>query len=121
MSSPSPDPDALLRSRRYAGPLVLAAILGAPWWWTLPLFALAGVLFLGAAGGIALSHLPGLPMVAGVAMGIGAMSVMMLRLPLTSVLLATLLLAADGLTTSPAPTSPSVAAEPVRVPRTAVQ
>ena len=31
-------------------------------------------LFLGGVGGVALSHLPGLPMVAGVAMGIGAMS-----------------------------------------------
>src|SRR6185436_7069745 len=47
-------------------------------------------MFLGAAGGIALSHAPGLPVVAGAAMGIGAMSVAMLRLPLTSVLLATL-------------------------------
>ena len=28
-------------------------------------------MFIGAAGGIALSHLPGLPMIAGVAMGIG--------------------------------------------------
>jgi H+/Cl- antiporter ClcA len=58
-------------------------------------------MFLGAAGGIALSHLPGLPMVAGAAMGIGAMSVVLLRLPLTSVLLATLLLASDGLTVMP--------------------
>ena len=58
-------------------------------------------MFLGAAGGIALSHLPGLPLVAGVAMGIGAMSVAMLRLPLTSVLLATLLLAEDGLAVMP--------------------
>jgi chloride channel protein, CIC family len=58
-------------------------------------------MFVGAAGGIALSHLPGLPMVAGAAMGIGAMSVVMLRLPMTSVLLATLLLAADGLTVMP--------------------
>jgi H+/Cl- antiporter ClcA len=58
-------------------------------------------MFLGAAGGIALSHLPGLPLVPGVAMGIGAMSVAMLRLPLTSVLLATLLLAADGLAVMP--------------------
>ncbi len=41
---------------------------------------------------MALSHLPGLPLVAGVAMGIGAMTAVMLRLPLTSVLLATLLL-----------------------------
>jgi H+/Cl- antiporter ClcA len=58
-------------------------------------------MFLGAAGGIALSHLPGLPLVAGVAMGIGAMAVAMLRLPLTSVLLATLLLASDGLAVMP--------------------
>jgi len=58
-------------------------------------------LFLGAAGGVALSHLPGLPVVDGVAMGIGAMSVVMLRLPLTSVLLASLLLASDGLAVMP--------------------
>jgi H+/Cl- antiporter ClcA len=58
-------------------------------------------MFLGAAGGIALSPLPGLPMVPGVAMGIGAMSVVMLRLPMTSVLLATLLLASDGLAVMP--------------------
>jgi hypothetical protein len=58
-------------------------------------------MFLGAAGGIALSHLPGLPLIDGVAMGIGAMSVVMLRLPLTSVLLATLLLASDGLAVMP--------------------
>jgi H+/Cl- antiporter ClcA len=58
-------------------------------------------LFLGAAGGMALSHLPGLPLVAGAAMGIGAMSAVMLRLPLTSVLLATLLLSSDGLQVMP--------------------
>jgi H+/Cl- antiporter ClcA len=58
-------------------------------------------LFLGAVGGVALSHLPGLPLVDGVAMGIGAMSAVMLRLPLTSVLLATLLLASDGLAIMP--------------------
>ena len=39
-------------------------------------------MFIGAAGGIALSHLAGLPMIAGVAMGIGAMTVAMLGLPL---------------------------------------
>ena len=44
-------------------------------------------MFLGAAGGVAMSHLPGLPLVPGVAMGIGAMCVVMLRLPLTSGLL----------------------------------
>src|SRR5580692_10048961 len=58
-------------------------------------------MFVGAAGGIALSHLPGLPLIDGVAMGVGAMSVVMLRLPLTSVLLATLLLASDGVSVMP--------------------
>jgi H+/Cl- antiporter ClcA len=58
-------------------------------------------MFIGAAGGIALSHLPGLPMVAGVAMGIGAMTAVMLGLPLTSVLLASVFLAADGLALVP--------------------
>ena len=58
-------------------------------------------MFIGSAGGIVLSHLPGLPLVAGVAMGIGAMSAAMLRLPMTSVLLATLLLASDGLQVIP--------------------
>ena len=58
-------------------------------------------LYLGAAGGIALSHLPGLPLVPGVAMGIGAMCAVMLRLPLTSVLLASLLLSSDGLAVMP--------------------
>jgi H+/Cl- antiporter ClcA len=58
-------------------------------------------LFVGAVGGVALSHLPGLSLVAGVAMGIAAMSVVMLRLPLTSVLLTSLLLASDGLQVMP--------------------
>ncbi len=58
-------------------------------------------MFLGAAGGIALAHLPGLPTVAGAAMGIGAMCAVMLRLPLTSVLLATLIFSADGVAVMP--------------------
>jgi H+/Cl- antiporter ClcA len=58
-------------------------------------------LYIGAVGGIALSHLPGLPLVPGVAMGIGAMCAVMLRLPLTSVLLASLLLSSDGLAVMP--------------------
>lgn len=58
-------------------------------------------MFLGAAGGIAMSHLPGMAFVPGVAMGIGAMCVVMLRLPMTSVLLATLLLGSDGFTVMP--------------------
>jgi H+/Cl- antiporter ClcA len=58
-------------------------------------------MFLGAAGGIAASRLPGLELVPAVAMGIGAMCTVMLTLPLTSTLLATLLLAADGLAVMP--------------------
>ena len=58
-------------------------------------------MFIGAAGGIAASHLPGLVLVAGVAMGIGAMCTAMLKLPLTSTLLATLLLYSDGLAVMP--------------------
>jgi H+/Cl- antiporter ClcA len=58
-------------------------------------------MFIGAALGIALSHLPGLPMIAGVGMGIGAMTVAMLGLPLVSVLLPSLLLASDGIALMP--------------------
>ena len=58
-------------------------------------------LFIGAVGGIALSHLPGLPLVAGIAMGIGAMSAVMLTLPLTSVLIASLLLGSDAVPAMP--------------------
>jgi H+/Cl- antiporter ClcA len=58
-------------------------------------------MFIGAAGGIALSHLPGLPMVTGAAVGIGAMATAMLRLPLTATLLATVLIGANGLQTMP--------------------
>jgi hypothetical protein len=58
-------------------------------------------LFIGAAGGMALSHLPGLPLVAGLAMGMGAMSAVMLTLPLTSVLVASLLLGSDAAAAMP--------------------
>ena len=58
-------------------------------------------MFIGAAAGIAASHLPGLELVPGVAMGIGAMCTVMLSLPLTSTLLATLLLGTDGLNVMP--------------------
>ena len=58
-------------------------------------------MFIGSAGGLAMAGLPGMDLVPAIAMGIGAMSVVMLRLPLTSVLLATLLLGADGLAAMP--------------------
>jgi H+/Cl- antiporter ClcA len=58
-------------------------------------------MFIGAAAGIAASHLPGLSVVPAVAMGIGAMCTVMLNLPLTATLLATLLLGTDGLNVMP--------------------
>jgi H+/Cl- antiporter ClcA len=58
-------------------------------------------MFIGAAAGLAASHLPGLSLVPGIAMGIGAMCTVMLTLPLTSTLLATLLLGTQGLDTMP--------------------
>jgi len=53
-------------------------------------------MFLGAAGGIALSHLPGLALIPAVGIGLGAMTVGMLKLPMTAVLLTTLFLGTDG-------------------------
>jgi H+/Cl- antiporter ClcA len=58
-------------------------------------------MYIGAALGIAVSHLPGLPMEAGAAMGIGAMAAAMLRLPLTSVLLASVLIGGASLKLMP--------------------
>ncbi len=58
-------------------------------------------MFIGAASGIALSHLPGLPLVSGAAMGIGAMSIAMLGLPMVSTLLVALFLQTEGLALMP--------------------
>ena len=58
-------------------------------------------MFIGAAAGMAASHLPGLDLIPAAAMGIGAMCTVMLTLPLTSTLLATLLLGADGVQSMP--------------------
>jgi H+/Cl- antiporter ClcA len=58
-------------------------------------------MFIGAAIGIAASALPGMNLAAGIAMGIGAMCAAMLRLPLTSTLLAVLLLGTDGVVVTP--------------------
>ncbi|MEU9045067.1 MULTISPECIES: chloride channel protein [unclassified Kitasatospora] len=58
-------------------------------------------LFVGGAGGLAMSHLPGLDTTTGFAIGVGALSVAMLKLPMTCVLLATLLLGSQGLTVMP--------------------
>jgi len=58
-------------------------------------------LFIGTAGGVAMSHLPGLPLVAAVAMGIGAMTAATTKLPLTSVLIASLLMLSDAVKVMP--------------------
>ncbi|WP_374971402.1 chloride channel protein [Terrabacter sp. BE26] len=68
--------------------LSLAAFRGGP---------VFPAMFVGAVLGIALSHLPGMELAPAIGTGIGAMCCAMLRLPLTSVLLATLLMGSDGL------------------------
>ena len=80
----------VVKSVAYAGSLV--AFRGGP---TFP------AVFLGAVGGIALSHLPGLPLVPAIAMGMGATCAAMLQLPLTSVLVASLIMGSDGLAVMP--------------------
>jgi H+/Cl- antiporter ClcA len=58
-------------------------------------------MFIGGAIGVMASHLPGMTLVPGLAIGTGAMCVTMLRLPFTSVLLATVLLASDSYAVMP--------------------
>jgi len=58
-------------------------------------------MFLGAVLGIAVSGLPGMSLAPAIGMGIGAMCTAMLRLPLTSTLLASVLLGADAISVSP--------------------
>jgi H+/Cl- antiporter ClcA len=53
-------------------------------------------LFIGAAAGIAASHLPGFPITAAVAVGMAAGVVAVLRLPLTAVVIGTVLTAKSG-------------------------
>ena len=58
-------------------------------------------IFLGATAGILFAHLPGLPVTAGIAMGMGTMAAVMLRMPMTAVLLASLLLGPEGIVAMP--------------------
>lgn len=58
-------------------------------------------LLLGVAGGELAGHLPGFGLVPGVAAGMGAMAVAMMRLPLASVLLPSLLLLHEGIGVTP--------------------
>jgi H+/Cl- antiporter ClcA len=67
--------------------LSLGAFRGGP---TFP------AIFLGAAGGVMASHLPGFPVAAAVGVGIGAGTVSILRLPLSAIVIAALLTAKAG-------------------------
>jgi len=58
-------------------------------------------MLVGATLGMAMAGLPGMSAAPAIAMGIGAMCVAMLRLPLTSTLLAVLLLGDDGVSVTP--------------------
>jgi H+/Cl- antiporter ClcA len=57
--------------------------------------------FLGAAGGLLASHLPGFPVTAAVAVGMGAATAAVLRLPLSAIALATLLTVQAGVGDEP--------------------
>jgi H+/Cl- antiporter ClcA len=58
-------------------------------------------IFLGAAGGIAASHLPGLSLTPAVAVSMGVMVVAFLKLPLSAVVIATALTVSSGLAVDP--------------------
>ncbi len=58
-------------------------------------------LFLGAAAGVMASHLPGFPLQAGIAVGMGAGFVAVLRLPLSAVVVATILTTKAGANLEP--------------------
>jgi MFS family permease len=91
--------DQVLFSGQDALPGLVAQ--GGTWslWALALLIACKGVAYslsLGAAGGVMASHLPGFPLTAAVAVGMGAAVVAVLRLPLSAVVLATLLTAHAG-------------------------
>jgi H+/Cl- antiporter ClcA len=58
-------------------------------------------IFLGAVGGVAASHLPGFSLAPGVAVGMGVMVVAFLKLPLSAVVIATVLTLSAGLAVGP--------------------
>ncbi len=82
----------LLAFKGLAYALSLGSFRGGP---TFP------ALFLGAAAGIMASHLPDFPMTAAVAVGLGVAFVSVLRLPLSAVVIASLLTANSGVGAEP--------------------
>jgi H+/Cl- antiporter ClcA len=74
--------------------------------WGLCLSAFRGgpvfpAVFIGAAGGILASHLPGLPVSSAIGVGIGVMVVSFLRLPVSAIVMATMLTASAGASIDP--------------------
>ena len=83
---------ALIICKAIAYGISLAAFRGGP---------VFPAMFIGAALGLLMSTVTGMQLAPAIGMGIGALCAAMLRLPLTSVLLATVLLAQDGLAVMP--------------------
>ena len=99
-------PDLVTNAADYSVGVLILLIVCKSFAYSLSLSAFRGgpvfpSMFIGAALGIAVSGLPGMSLAPAIGMGIGAMCSAMLRLPLTSTLLAVLLLGADGLSVTP--------------------
>ncbi|HEY5786564.1 MAG TPA: chloride channel protein [Microlunatus sp.] len=99
-------PELVEHAADYTLGVLILLVVGKAFVYALSLSAFRGgpvfpSMFIGATLGIAASGLPGMDLASAIAMGIGAMCTSMLRLPLTSTLLATLLLGADGVAVTP--------------------
>ena len=99
-------PELVDHAADYSVPVLLLLAACKTFVYSLSLSAFRGgpifpAMFIGAALGIAVSDLPGMSLAPAIAMGIGAMCTAMLRLPMTSMLLATLLLGTDGVSVTP--------------------
>lgn len=99
-------PNLVANASGYTVGALIVLIIGKAFAYGLSLSAFRGgpvfpSMFIGAALGIALSGLPGMELAPAIAMGIGAMCASMLKLPLTSTLLAVLLLGKDGMSVTP--------------------
>ena len=99
-------PDLVTHAGDYAIDVLLLLLVCKTVAYGLSLSAFRGgpifpAMFIGAVLGIMVSGLPGMALSPAIGMGIGAMCTAMLRLPLTSTLLATVILGADGLSVTP--------------------
>ncbi len=99
-------PTLIANRAEYAGGALVALVVFKALAYGISLAGFRGgpvfpAMFTGAALGLLVSHLTGMPVAPAIGMGIGALCAAMLKLPLTSVLLATLLLAQDGLAAMP--------------------